>query len=194
MQRLGLFGGSFNPVHSGHLILAQTAEEELGLDRVFFILAAQSPFKQGRQPAPAQARLRWLNLALAGRSRWEVDTREIQREGPSYTIDTLRDYRRLFPLAQLFYVIGADHVASLPQWRAAEELSQLAEFLIVPRPGERPVSIPPPFRGRYLTGIPSGISSSLVRERLRQGQAVDLLVPPPVAEALKNELSVFNSQ
>lgn len=194
MQRLGLFGGSFNPVHWGHLLLAQAAEEEIGLDRVFFILAAQSPFKQGQQPASAETRLRWLNLALAGHSRWEVDTREIQREGLSYTIDTLRDYRRLFPRAQLFYVIGADHVANLPQWREAEELAQLAEFLIVPRPGEKPVPIPPPFRGRYLTGIPSGISSSLVRERLHQGLAIDLLVPKPVAEALQNELSVFNRQ
>lgn len=187
MQRIGLFGGSFNPVHLGHLLVAQAAEEELRLDQVFFILAAQSPFKQAEVPAPAEVRARWLQLALAGRSRWALDTREIDRGGLSFTVDTLREYRRQFPKGTLHYIIGSDHVAVLPQWRAATELAELAEFVVIPRPGELPAPLPPPFRGRYLKGIPIGVSSSMVRERLNQGLAVDLLVPAGLAETLKND-------
>jgi nicotinate-nucleotide adenylyltransferase len=187
MQRLGLFGGSFNPVHLGHLLLAQSAAEELALERVFFVPTAQSPFKQGIVQAAAKDRLRWLNLALAGRSHWQVDAREIQRGGVSYTVDTLRAYRQEYPQAALFYIIGADHVPFLPEWRAAAELAQLAEFLVVPRPGEVSAPLPPPFRGRLLKGIPLGVSSSLVRARLEQGLTVDLLVPSAVAESLKQD-------
>ena len=100
-MKLGLFGGSFDPVHLGHLLVAQAAMEELGLDRLFFIPAAQSPFKPESQPAPASARLQWLRLALAGKTNYEVDDQEIRRGGVSYTIETLRDYARRFPKAQI---------------------------------------------------------------------------------------------
>ena len=96
-MKIGLFGGSFDPVHLGHLLVAQAAVEELGLDRLFFIPAAQSPFKPEGRPAPASARLQWLRLALAGKTNWEVDDQEIRRGGISYTIDTLRDYVKRFP-------------------------------------------------------------------------------------------------
>src|SRR5438093_1338848 len=144
MQRIGLFGGSFDPIHLGHLLVAQSAIEELGLDRLYFIPAAQSPFKPENQPAPAAARLQLLRLALAGKTNCEVDDQEIKRGGASYTIDTLRDYARRFPQAELFYLIGADNVASLPEWREAEELARLAEFVAIPRPGETPTPFPPP--------------------------------------------------
>ena len=96
-MKLGLFGGSFDPVHLGHLLVAQAAMEELGLDRLFFIPAAQSPFKPENQPASASVRLQWLRLALAGKTNCEVDDQEIRRGGISYTIDTLRDYAKRFP-------------------------------------------------------------------------------------------------
>src|SRR5271169_4837320 len=107
-MKIGLFGGSFDPVHFGHLLVAQAAREELALDRVFFILTAQSPFKPEAQPAPAAERLRLLRLALAGGTAAEVDDREIRRGGVSYTVDTVRQYRKDFPEAELFYLIGAD--------------------------------------------------------------------------------------
>src|SRR5579863_5271590 len=109
-MKLGLFGGSFDPIHLGHLLVAQAAREELGLTRLFFILASQSPFKPERQPTPAAERLRLLRLALAGQNWCEIDEQEIKRGGISYTIDTVRDYASRFPGAQLFYLIGADHV------------------------------------------------------------------------------------
>lgn len=186
MQRIGLFGGSFDPVHLGHLLVAQAATEELGLERLYFIPAAQSPFKPDSQPAPAHERLRLLRLALAGKANCEVDEQEVKRGGVSYTIETLRHYARRFPQAESFYLIGADNVATLPKWRAAAELSQLAEFVAIPRPGQPPVSFPPPFRGRMLTGFPFGVSSSQIRARVKAGLPIDPLVPPPVAEAIRN--------
>src|SRR5260221_14493059 len=103
MERFGLFGGSFDPVHLSHLLVAQAAREELSLSRLFFIPAAQSPFKPERQPTPATERLRLLRMALVGKDWCEIDQQEIERGGLSYTIQTVREYVRAFPSTQLFY-------------------------------------------------------------------------------------------
>src|SRR5258706_4641067 len=162
-MKLGIYGGSFDPVHVGHLLVAQAAIEELGLDRLFFIPVAQSPFKPENKPAPDAVRLQLLRLALAGKTNCEVDDQEIRRGGTSYTIDTLRDYAKRFPGAELFYLIGADNAAQLSQWREAGELARLAEFVAVPRPGGATAHFPAPFRGRTLKGFPFGVSSSDIR-------------------------------
>ena len=185
MMKLGLFGGSFDPVHLGHLLVAQAAIEELGLDHLFFIPAAQSPFKPENQPAPASARLQLLRLALAGKTNCEIDDQEIRRGGVSYTIETVRDYAKRFPKAELFYLIGADNAAKLPEWREAKELARLAQFVVTPRPGETPVNFPAPFRGRKLKGFPLAVSSSEIRARVKAGLPVEPLVPPAVAEAIR---------
>jgi nicotinate-nucleotide adenylyltransferase len=184
-MKLGIFGGSFDPVHLGHLLVAQAAMEELGLDRLFFIPAAQSPFKPANQPAPASVRLQLLRRALAGKMNCEIDEQEIRRGGVSYTIDTVRDYAKRFPRAALFCLIGADHAAKLNEWREANELARLAQFVVTPRPGETPVTFPTPFRGRTLKGFPAAISSSVIRARVRAGMPIEPLVPPPVAEAIR---------
>jgi nicotinate-nucleotide adenylyltransferase len=183
---LGLFGGSFDPVHLGHLLVAQAAIEELALARLFFVPVAQSPFKTDQQHAPASERVRLLRLALAGRTNCEVDEREIKRGGVSYTVDTVRDYAKRFPGAKLFYLIGADNVANLPKWRDADELARLAEFVVIPRPGEAEVQFPAPFRGQMLKGFPFGVSSSQIRARVKAGLPIDTLVPAAVAEAIWN--------
>jgi len=183
-MKLGLFGGSFDPVHLGHLLVARAAIEELGLARLFFIPAAQSPFKADFQHAPGPERLRWLHLALAGRVDCEVDDSEIRRGGISYTVDTLRDYAKRFLGAEFYYLIGADNVANLPEWREPAEVSQLAEFVVMPRPGQVKAVFPAPFRGRMLQGFPLGISSSQIRARVKAGLPINDLVPPAVAEAV----------
>jgi nicotinate-nucleotide adenylyltransferase len=184
--KIGLFGGSFNPVQLGHLLVAQAALEELGLSRLYFIPAAQSPFKSGDGLAPANLRLQMLRLALAGNTDCEIDDQEIRRGGVSYTIDTVRDYKKRFPAAKLYWLIGADHVPTLPKWREAEELAQLAEFIVIPRPGDVSNPLPSPFSGQSLRGFPLGVSASQIRSRVKAGLSIDLLVGPAVAEAIRN--------
>ena len=167
--------------------MAQAALEEMALDRLFFVPAAQSPFKPENKPAPDAERLRLLRLALAGRTDCEVDDQEIRRGGTSFTIDTLRDYARRFDGANLFYLIGADNIPGLPQWREAEELTRLTEFVAIPRPSETPTAFPAPFRGRTLKGFPFGVSSSQIRARVKAGLPIDQLVTPAVAEAIRNQ-------
>ena len=123
MKRIGVFGGSFNPVHLGHLLVAQAALEELQLDRVFFTPASESPFKPGITLAPAEQRLRLLRAALAGQPQFEIDAQELGRGGVSYSIETVRAYAGRHPAAKLFYLIGADHAQQLPAWRDAPSLA-----------------------------------------------------------------------
>jgi len=184
-MKLGILGGSFDPIHLGHLLVAQAAMEELGLDRLFFIPAAQSPFKPENQPAPATVRLQLLRLALAGKSDCQLDDQEIRRGGVSYTVDTLRAYANRFPEAKLFYLIGADNISKLNEWREPDELAKLAEFVAIPRPGESVAAFPKPFRGRTLKGFPLGVSSSQIRARVKAGLTIENLVPPAVADAIR---------
>ena len=160
-QRIGLFGGSFDPVHLGHVMVARAALEELRLDRLYIIPAAQSPFKPDQPPAPADARVQLLRLAFDGQTNCEIDTQELEREGVSFTIDTVRGYAERLEGAELFCLVGAD------------------------RPGEPVAEFPEPFRGQVLRGQPMEISASDIRQRLRDGEKIDHLTPPRVAEALK---------
>jgi len=189
VEKIGLYGGSFNPVHLGHLLVAQAALEELSLNWLSFIPAAQSPFKPDATLAPPRDRLRLLRLALAGYPQYSIDDQEIRRGGISYSVLTVRDYALRHPGARLYYLIGADHAPFLPKWREAQELAQRAEFVVIPRPGTPDQPLPNPFRGRQLRGFPLRVSSSEIRERVRQGRPIDLLVGPAVAEAIhKNRL------
>lgn len=184
---IGLYGGSFDPIHLGHLLVAQAAQEELQLARLFFLPAAQSPFKPQQPPTAAADRLRLLRLALAGHQAYEVDDQEIRRGGISYTIDTVRDYLARYPGHDLYYLIGADHVPTLPKWREACALAEALTFLVIPRPGanlDPPVA--GPFRFRMLSGFPLRVSSSEIRERVRSGKSIRHLVPEAVVESIRN--------
>ena len=183
-MKIGLFGGSFDPVHLGHLLVAQAALEELALDRLFFILAARSPFKSENNPTSPAHRLQLLRLALAGWTKCEVDEEEVQRGGVSYTIDTVRSYTARFPDSRLYYLIGADNVDQLNGWRDAAELARLASFVVIPRPGRSAAIFPSPFHGTTLKGFPLGVSSSQIRARVKAGLPIEPLVPPAVAEAI----------
>jgi nicotinate-nucleotide adenylyltransferase len=183
-MRIGLYGGSFDPVHLGHLLVAQAAREEMALDRVVFIPAMQSPFKPGRQLTAPTIRLQLLHLALAGRTFCEIDGQEIERAGISYTIDTVRAYQNRHPNAELFYLIGADHVSQLSKWREAAALAETVEFIVIPRPGEPQQPLPPGFRGRNLQGFPFSVSSSQIRDRVARGLPVELLTTTAVAQAI----------
>ncbi|HON08881.1 MAG TPA: nicotinate-nucleotide adenylyltransferase [Verrucomicrobiota bacterium] len=186
IKRLGLFGGSFNPIHNGHLLIARMALEKLNLDRIFFIPASKSPFKPELELAPEKERLKLLRLALAGETKFEIDEQEINRKGISYTIDTVRNYTKKFPDYQLFYIIGADHANILPKWKSANELAKLIEFAIFSRPGENNLEIPPPFKGMVIKGFSFSASSTIIRDRIKNNLPIKWLVAEAVAEAINN--------
>jgi nicotinate-nucleotide adenylyltransferase len=183
-MKLGLYGGSFDPVHLGHLLVARAAHEELGLDRVVFIPAAQSPFKPGHLPTPGATRAMMLRMALQGLPWASLDLLEIERGGVSYTVDTLRHFRSAQPDAELFYLIGGDHAPSLPQWKDAATLAALAQFVVIPRPGSPAPALPDPFHGESLRGFPLGVSSSELRARVGSGKSIRFLTPDAVGEAI----------
>ncbi|MBO11684.1 MAG: nicotinate (nicotinamide) nucleotide adenylyltransferase [Planctomycetaceae bacterium] len=186
MVRIGIFGGTFDPVHNGHLMLADAALAELQLDRLFLVPVAQSPFKPEDRPTGNGARVDLLRLAFDGRTGCAIDEQELRRGGASYTIDTVRDFHARHPEDALTCLIGADHVPTLPEWRDAEALARLARFAAVPRPGETPVEFPAPFRGIWLRGTPVEVSGSDIRARIRAGRDFQHLVPSAVAAAIKN--------
>ena len=169
MQRVGIFGGSFNPIHSGHLGIARRAVEELSLDRFLFVPAKVNPFKAfaGAVPGGLSDDMRWelVRLVAALDPRFEAWDFEIrQPPGPSYAIDTVRAAEARFPGAELFYVIGEDNVAALHQWKDWDQLSRKCSFVPYPRTRE---------------------SSTEIRRRLLAGEPVDDLVPSCVAAALE---------
>jgi nicotinate-nucleotide adenylyltransferase len=134
-MRLGIYGGSFDPVHYGHLLLAESAREQLQLQKVLFIPAAQAPHKQQQTAAPAAARVEMLELAIGGQRAFEVSPLEIERGGISYTVDTLEKVNKEEPAAEIFLLLGADSLVDLPGWKSPQEICRLATLAVVGRPG-----------------------------------------------------------
>ena len=134
-MRLCIFGGSFDPVHYGHLLMAETAREQLAIDRLLFMPAAVAPHKKRRPLAADKHRVEMLNLALGGHSSMSVSTLEIERQGVSYTVDTLTSMRGEHPEAELFFLLGADSLVDLPTWREPKAICELAIIAVVKRVG-----------------------------------------------------------
>jgi nicotinate-nucleotide adenylyltransferase len=142
-MRLGIFGGSFDPVHYGHLLLAETCREQCALDRVWLLPTAASPFKQDRRTASSRHRVEMLRLAIGGHPALEISTLEIDRGGVSYTVDTLAGIHAQQPDAELYLLMGADALADLPLWREAGRICQLAIPVVVRRAGAAEPSFDP---------------------------------------------------
>jgi nicotinate-nucleotide adenylyltransferase len=173
-MRTALYGGSFDPIHHGHLILAREALEQLQLDRVVFIPAAQSPFKLDSRPASPQIRLEMVRAAIADEPRFECDESEVHRSGPSFTVDTLEEWRARHPAEEVFYFIGQDNVRDLSKWRRSGDLLQLAQFVVFERSTEAPPHPFPAIRRRV------DISATEVRKRVAEGRSIRYLVPESV--------------
>jgi nicotinate-nucleotide adenylyltransferase len=178
--RLGIYGGTFDPIHHGHLILARDALEQLQLDAVLFVPAGQSPFKARRPRATDVQRLALLKLALKPEPRFWLTRCELDRPGPSYAIDTAAEIREAFPQAKLFWLIGADQIADLDQWRRASELRHLVQFVAIPRDNLSSKKFP-----RAVLSLPRprriDISSTEIRHRVKSRLPIDHLVPAPIA-------------
>jgi nicotinate-nucleotide adenylyltransferase len=183
-MRWGLLGGSFNPVHHGHLITALRAAEAVNLDRVLFIPAAVSPLKNGDDLAPAAHRWAMLRLALRGNRLFEASDLELRRGGISYTVDTLRELRKK-TRARLYWILGTDAARLLPRWKSIEEARRLADFIIVTRPGDRVIGKQP--KDHIVKAPLLEISSSEIRERVRKGLTVRYLLPDSVERYLRGK-------
>jgi nicotinate-nucleotide adenylyltransferase len=180
VRSIGLLGGSFDPVHHGHLIAGRIAAEALELDELRFVPAREQPFKRGRHGAPAADRAAMLDLAVAGAPGFAVERVELDRPGPSYTVDTLRALRARDPGAELTLLLGADAAAELDAWHRAEELPGLARIVVFGRPGA-PMPATPLITGTV--EVPAiEISATEIRARVRAGRAIRYWVPDAVAE------------
>ncbi|MEQ1862148.1 MAG: nicotinate-nucleotide adenylyltransferase [Chthoniobacteraceae bacterium] len=182
-MRIALYGGTFDPIHHGHLILAREALEQLRLDRIVFVPAACSPFKPGVESAPATVRLAMLRAAIDGEERFEVDDSELTRGGTSYTIDTVLAARERWPGAELFWFIGGDHVGELRRWRESERLRTLVQFIVFSRSAEAGGS--DPGHGFPTIARRIDISATEIRARVAQGLSLRYLVPEPVSALIE---------
>ena len=177
-EKIGLYGGSFDPIHNGHLILARDAMERLELDKVIFLPARISPHKLDRPPAPPEARCLMLATAIADEPCFEMDACEIEREGPSFTIDTVQLFRNRSPAAKLDYFNGDDNLPELDTWKDFANLRDLVQFVVLSRAGM-------PFLSEFPTITRHiEISSTEIRNRVARGLSVRYLAPLPACELI----------
>jgi len=210
LKRIGIYGGTFNPIHVGHLRAAEEVAEALDLERVLFVPSATPPHKSedAGEIAPAALRLAWTRLAVQDNARFAADPIEVERGGASFLVDTLRDLRDALAPAELVFLIGSDAFAEMGAWRAPRELFALAHYAVMVRPPLRggrlgdwlpeivrnDVELAPDGRsGRHraagtwvrlveIAGF--AVSASDIRRRLREGRSVRYLLPEPVREAV----------
>lgn len=192
-QRIGIMGGTFDPIHNGHLVAASEVAYRFQLDQVVFVPTGQPWQKAGRDVTAAEHRYLMTMVATASNPRFTVSRVDIDREGPTYTIDTLRDLRELFPDAELYFITGADSLASIMSWRDWEVMLEMANFVGVTRPGYELSKDMLPLEsqnGIELIEIPAmAISSTDCRERAGEGKPVWYLVPDGVVQYIaKNNL------
>jgi nicotinate-nucleotide adenylyltransferase len=193
-MNIGILGGTFDPVHSGHLVIAEEAQRELNLIRVIFVPAGKPWLKTKRKITPAVHRVEMVKRAIAGDATFELSTIEVDRPGPSYSVDTVYILQRqLGAEAKIFFLVGWDSLAELPRWREPSRLVQLCKLVAITRPGlSRPdlksleSSVPGITRSVVWLNIPPiDISSSDIRDRLAQGLSIHGLVPENVESYIK---------
>jgi nicotinate-nucleotide adenylyltransferase len=189
--RLGILGGAFNPPHIGHLVCAQEALVQLELDRVVFVPVGQAPHRELENDPGPETRLEMVELAIADDARFVSSRIEIEREGPSYTVDTLRELRAAGPEDELFLVLGGDQAAALSEWHEPEEVLELAQVAVVERTnwsrnaiGIKVGRLKGAERIRYLDMPIIQVSSSSIRRRIAAGQPIRYLVPDRVANRI----------
>lgn len=189
-ERVGVFGGSFDPVHIGHLIIAQDAVEQLELDRLIFVPTAVSPHKLHRAPTEGRHRLRMLELATENNLRFEVSDLELTRGGVSYTFDTIQHVQADHPIAELFFIVGLDSLVDLHLWRNANELLDYCTVVPFGRGGEDPAAVAArsglsnDWKKKLLERLirihEVEVSASEIRMRIAEGLSIQTLVPPEV--------------
>lgn len=197
MQRVGIMGGTFNPVHKGHLALAQAAREQFVLDKVIFIPSGQPPHKASGDVAAKEARFEMVKLAIKGKKNYSVSRIELDRPGYSYAVDTFKALKRKCGgRCKLFYIMGLDSISEILNWKKPLELFELCEFIVGTRPGtkirtfKRLVKFPPLQKEVdkiHLIELKEDISSSDIRARMAKGRSVKALLPSVVENYIREE-------
>jgi nicotinate-nucleotide adenylyltransferase len=202
-MKVGVLGGTFDPVHLAHLGMAQEARNALELDEVIIVPAGQPVFKSSDRVTPAALRLEMLRLALVGRPYLKISRIEIERQGPSYTVDTLSVLKKQYgPGAELYFILGWDSLAQLPVWREPQRIIAMCRLVVVPRPGfPRPAvealeeKLPGIIQKVTFLDRPNlDISATKIREKVRKGESIDGLVPGPVAAYIKKQKLYLEQQ
>ncbi|MDD5566103.1 MAG: nicotinate-nucleotide adenylyltransferase [Candidatus Omnitrophica bacterium] len=177
-MKIGILGGTFNPIHLGHLILAEEVREQKCLDRILFVPTYLPPHKENSNVAPAQDRLAMIKLAIRDNAHFSVSDIEISRKGRSYTIDTLVELVRKFPSRELSFITGSDLLNYLDEWKDLQEVIKLVRFIVATRPGYPLEKIPSYIDTVAIRAV--DISAFEIRERIRQGKSFRYLVPEAV--------------
>ncbi len=181
MRKIGVYGGTFDPIHHGHLILARDAHEQLGLEKVIFVPAGQSPHKMNKPQSSAEARLRMVLASTEGDPAFDVSNFEVRRPPPSFTIDTAEHIAARESGAELIYLLGEDHVNDLATWHRFEDLKRLVSFAVLSRSGNEAAHSFPVIERKI------DISSSDIRERVASGRPIRYLVPKAVEAIIREE-------
>ena len=181
MRRIGIFGGTFDPIHNGHIMIAEEVFKELSLDKIIFVPANIPPHKLHSKIANAQNRYDMTKLAISYNDNFEVSDIEINRKGPSYSIDTIKELKKnIGGESEFYFIIGSDSIAELKYWKDINSLLKIAKFVVVNRPRYGFRGIPKGALRIQLRGI--DISSSKIRNRIRERESIDSWVPEKVKE------------
>ena len=195
-MKIGVLGGTFDPVHLGHIAMAEEAQKVLGLEEVILVPAGQPVYKSDRKIAPPEDRLKMLQLAAKGKPYLKVSTIEIERPGPSYTIDTIVELKKQYGVvAEIYFILGWDSLGQIGEWRKPERIVAMCYLVVVPRPGwPQPVvdaleKEVPGIAGKliFLEKPRLDISATAIRKMAGSGESIDRLVPAPVAAYIKKQ-------
>jgi nicotinate-nucleotide adenylyltransferase len=177
LKRIGVFGGSFDPPHIGHLVIAEMARRSLDLDVVYFVPAYKPPHKEGSHPTTARDRLSMTKLSVQGNGKLKVSDLELRRRGVSYTVDTVKAFRKRFPAAQLFLIIGSDSLRQFHSWKSPEEILSEVSLIVYRRPRSgRTNAFLHSTKVSFIKGPRMEISSSDIRKRMQKGKPIRYLV------------------
>ena len=192
-MKTGILGGSFNPIHIGHLILAEEVREKLGLERVIFVPANLPPHKDDRDLAPGADRYRMIELAIKTNKYFSVSDIEIKRQGNSYTIDTIKEFKKTYPGDTLYFITGSDLLKYLEEWKDLKEIVKMVSFVVATRPGYPLDKIPSYLNSSQQAGISTleiravDISAFEIREAIKANRSFRYLVPEAVVDYINNK-------
>jgi len=188
LKRIGIFGGSFDPPHVGHLVIAETVRRSEDLDIVYFVPAYKPPHKEGTHPSTARDRLAMTKLSVHGNRKLKVSDIELRRKGISYTVDTVRSFRKRFPSAELFLIIGSDSLRQFHSWRSPGGILAETSLIVYRRPRSGPINARLHSRDvSFVKGPLMEVSSSDIRKRIRQGKSIRYYVRNTVLSFIKKK-------